>query len=264
MNENNAGLKITSRFEEALGAVENLLHAHSAGKLSDFEFDMALQSIRDLYNAVASLKKEVSSIKTENIQDSGKQKPITEPKPDFVVPPVQSEKVSEELSSVQNELESAVPIEMVEKLEAVEPIIPVSSHTEPEVVHHNLENQDIFVPKVAEEQKQNLSEKFQSNQQSIYDKLSSNKENQSLENKLNSNPVTDLRKAIGINDRFSFINELFDGNKGDYDHFIDLLITTRNNNGNVLEIFENTAGQKKWKDKMCFENFNLVVYRFAQ
>lgn len=41
-----------------------------------------------------------------------------------------------------------------------------------------------------------------------------------LMHKLNESPVKDLRKAIGINDRFTFINELFRGDEAMYERSI--------------------------------------------
>lgn len=45
----------------------------------------------------------------------------------------------------------------------------------------------------------------------------------SLEEKLRNLPVSDLSKAIGVNEKFIFMNELFEGNSGDYHQTIDKL-----------------------------------------
>jgi hypothetical protein len=41
-----------------------------------------------------------------------------------------------------------------------------------------------------------------------------------LADKLGASPIKDLRKAIGLNDRFVFINELFRGDETMYDRSI--------------------------------------------
>jgi len=67
-----------------------------------------------------------------------------------------------------------------------------------------------------------LADKFPG-QASLYDKISATKEDKSLASKLQKNPVSDLKKSIGINEKFSFINELFDGNLNAYNEAIDKL-----------------------------------------
>jgi hypothetical protein len=50
---------------------------------------------------------------------------------------------------------------------------------------------------------------------SLNDKLKEHKEE--IGHKLNGHPIRDLKKAIGINDRFVFINELFRGDEAMYE-----------------------------------------------
>lgn len=44
-----------------------------------------------------------------------------------------------------------------------------------------------------------------------------------LASRLQSNPIKDIASAIGLNDRFLFINELFKGDAKKYDHTISIL-----------------------------------------
>ncbi|MFN0031393.1 MAG: hypothetical protein ACKVOR_04460 [Flavobacteriales bacterium] len=63
-------------------------------------------------------------------------------------------------------------------------------------------------------------------QPSLYDKLSQGMNSkESLADKLEHNPIADLKKAITLNQRFQFSKELFKGNNQDYEVAIDKLNT---------------------------------------
>lgn len=63
-----------------------------------------------------------------------------------------------------------------------------------------------------------LHEVISEKKESLNDKLK--QEKKELAHKLKDSPIRDLRKAIGINDRFSFINELFRGDEASYERSI--------------------------------------------
>lgn len=65
-----------------------------------------------------------------------------------------------------------------------------------------------------------IADKFQGSP-TLHDKISHTKEDKSLAGKLQKNPIADLKKAIGINQKFAFINELFDGDSNSYNTAID-------------------------------------------
>lgn len=60
-----------------------------------------------------------------------------------------------------------------------------------------------------------LNETIADAKESLNDRLKENKTE--LSDKLNKSPIRDLRKAIGINDRFLFIQELFRGDESMYE-----------------------------------------------
>lgn len=74
-----------------------------------------------------------------------------------------------------------------------------------------------------------VAEKFQG-APTVYDKFSNVGEDKSIAGKMQKNPVEDLKKSIGINQKFSFINELFDGDSNSYHQAIEKL-----NSSNGLE-----------------------------
>ncbi len=57
----------------------------------------------------------------------------------------------------------------------------------------------------------------------VREKIAGANEDKSIGEKLQQHPVSDLKKSIGINEKFSFINELFDGDSESYNAAIDQL-----------------------------------------
>jgi hypothetical protein len=60
-------------------------------------------------------------------------------------------------------------------------------------------------------------------EETLLERLSKLKEEKSLADRFSTLPVKDLKKSIGINERFQYINELFEGNVTDFNHLIDRL-----------------------------------------
>jgi len=61
-----------------------------------------------------------------------------------------------------------------------------------------------------------IASKYKSETISINDRLQKNKQDKSIGLRMQKNPIKDLKTAIGINEKFLFINELFKGNMKDY------------------------------------------------
>jgi hypothetical protein len=112
-------------------------------------------------------------------------------------------------------------------------------------------------------QQKELHEAIGENKESLNDKLK--QERIELAHHLKEAPVKDLRKAIGINDKFLFVNELFRGDEGMYDRSIKTI-----NNFHILpeaEYWINRELKVKlgWNDsKETVQHFySLVRRRFS-
>ena len=84
------------------------------------------------------------------------------------------------------------------------------------------------IPTLAHQHRE-VNETMGGNGLSLNERLRAN--NVELGTMLQSSPVRDLKKAIGINDRYVFINELFRGDEAMYERSIK----TINNYGNYAE-----------------------------
>jgi hypothetical protein len=87
---------------------------------------------------------------------------------------------------------------------------------------------------------------------------------ESVAEKLQHNKITDLKSAIGINERFQFINELFDGNMKEYTVALDQ-INSFSSYDEAESYIANLQEVYKWQtDNLIAENFKeLVQRRFA-
>lgn len=73
-------------------------------------------------------------------------------------------------------------------------------------------------PTLLQQTPKELHEAIGSNKESLNDKLK--EEKRELAHKLKDAPIKDLRKGIGINDKFSFVSELFRGDEDMYERSI--------------------------------------------
>ena len=82
-----------------------------------------------------------------------------------------------------------------------------------------------------------------------------------LEFKLSNRPVSSIQAAIGINDRFQYIRELFDG---DNQKFLEA-VKTLDSKQNIKEAVDYLRNNYKWKKNETSLKFvNLVKRRFIE
>jgi hypothetical protein len=68
-----------------------------------------------------------------------------------------------------------------------------------------------------------IADKFHSEKKTMNDQLAAGESDNSIGNKMQQSQITDLKSAIGINDKFLFINELFKGDLAGYNRAIENL-----------------------------------------
>lgn len=98
----------------------------------------------------------------------------------------------------------------------------------------------------------------------LHDRMSSGKAERSVATQLQSKPLTDLKKSIGINERFVFVKELFNGDQKLYNQHIELLNSFSAYEEARLHLFENLALQMEWnmEGKLFMELSELIRRRF--
>jgi hypothetical protein len=218
------------------------------GKIPNIEIDLAMANVRDLYELFIALQAENQGSMT------GTQKPdpvISQPLPP-VAPAQPKEDTATELETEDKEQEQPVSAPTARRSPAIlgfEPVVekePEPEHiTElpatPEIpdplpepyresftaTHHEPEAE----PPSPTPEPQDAPAKHpkitfdlfsDGSGSTLADRLKSTQEKR-VADRLQENKFTDLRTTIGINDKFLFINELFEGNMRIYDEAVQKL-----------------------------------------
>ncbi len=175
--------------------------------------------------------------------------PVTVP-----APKEQEEKIIEVLQVDEAEVEAELE-ELKKNLESREKI---HTQNKPQLQFDPVED----TPTLAHQQstaaarKKEVHESLSSNPASLNDKLKAPKVE--LSDTLQDTSIKDLRKAIGVNDRFLFINELFRGDEVMYERSIKTI--------NGFTIFPEAEYwiMRELKLKLAWNDTNPVVKQFDQ
>jgi hypothetical protein len=178
--------------------------------------------------------------------------------PQTILPPVQHEE--EKIVEVLQVDEAEIEAELEEIKRNAEAMQKMSVHHKPQIVFEE-EEQDI-IPTLAHHlnetpaQAKEVNEAIAANAASLNDKLKQTKID--LGDSLTEVPIRDLRKAIGINDRFLYINELFRGDESMYERSIKTI-----NSFSILPEAEYWI-QRELKTKIGWSEGNETVKQFIQ
>ncbi len=212
--------KMIPKIESAL-VMEKLQFAY------DVYYKLANQAIpvpeNKLEEIVQENKKEeeISKPQLENtiedLEEAAHESVITASEEETVILSVENE--TELFPDQQKETETKEPkaIEPEERKEdkSEKVIEPKSEEKEikPEIKTPHEENIDLF------------STTFDSEVKTVAEEISEKVNEESVADKFKNNKITDLKEAIGINEKFYFINELFDGVMKEYNEAIESLNT---------------------------------------
>ena len=101
--------------------------------------------------------------------------------------------------------------------ETIEKIIP-----EPEFIIETPQKQEIITEAKPNNSSEIVADKFQS-KKFVHDNIVDKSPKQDVSSKMQSKPIKEINTAIGLNDKFIFIRELFGGNKEHYHETIQIL-----------------------------------------
>ena len=166
----------------------DLLKQHN-GRIPSIELDLIMSNIREVYEYFLHLDKENLPPIPFRL-DNKKEKPVA-------VPPGNGEEVSPPVVQEEDSV-PAMEIEM------------------------EMEEQHVAQRTEAAEEKRRTADLFSEQVSTLADKFKEKSEPR-IADKLQHNSLTDIRKGIGINEKFRFINELFDGSLRIYEDSIQKL-----------------------------------------
>ncbi len=103
----------------------------------------------------------------------------------------------------------------------IEEQVAFYKHTKKETVR--IDNNKIKKEKISHITKTIIADKFKDKKESINEKIAQTKTDKSIGSKMQHNHITDLKAVIGINEKFLFIKELFNGNMQEYNKTVNKL-----------------------------------------
>jgi len=175
--------------------------------------------------------------------------PVIEPEP-IVVEIKEEPMITVETASVYTE---PIPeVQLVAETSMQEPVAEIPSVQVTEILPEINQPENISAPvqKIPAPEtnvkQTTLAEKLTREDNSINQQMRAN--NQARFQKLNETPVANLRTAIGINDKFMFVNELFKGEMKEYD-FVIQEINAASDESAALDILNQKLTARGTADK---------------
>ncbi len=244
-------MTLSETKENIVNLLENIIKRtelieRQSGSRNLLEIDLAMEDLRLLYrelNLLRKLSENENLAGAPIIKQEKKEEKVHEPEQPKVKP---QEKVSEPeaVKPVEKKVEEK-PLEVKEdpvvKVEP-EPVVQEQkqkSEVKPELVHrHETKPESNSEPKTrtetVETSKPLVGEKFSSEKSSIHERLAQIKDDKSIGARMQYKPVKNIKEAIGINEKFLFINELFNGDLKSYNESVEKL----NDFPSIHEAFE--------------------------
>jgi hypothetical protein len=241
-------MKIITELEDMLIRIgKDLETLKRSGSYSRLDVEITLEHIRRIYDKVHELNdpdiwkkgSQTEETKPEKVQEPEKKEvpevKASEPKPEPIPVP---EPV------VEQKEEAPVPIDEVPQKQSEEVKPPKSNGDKLKESAPKKRKIDMI-----QEKSTTLADKFME------------KDDKTVAARINKNPVSDLRKAIGINDKFLFVKELFKNEIKEYDEALNRLnsFPSLDDAGGYLEELKKNH---KWDtDNEFFVKFREIVER---
>ncbi len=187
----------------------------------------------------------------EPIEESPKPKEVKAEikKPEPVLPPAAEPKTENPAEEIKSPVKEETPQEPTDKLKPqAKAEEPKDENKEAKAARKAKRRQEEASGNLFDDQPMTLADKLKtSGKPSLHEKMDVEQKDKSLFNQLQRKPVTDIKKAIGLNDKFLFIKDLFEGNSNEYNAFIEELNLAVDDE-KAWEIFDAMKNVKKWDD----------------
>ena len=190
------------------------------GTIQQMELDLMLQNTRQLYEAILMLNHTNALSSLDEVKTAVMQRIMAEKKAFDRKPEVPKAEVPREEAAVPEKQEEAIHHTNTEEvlIRAIVPQ-PVEETKEKTVKPKKLSggvNATLF------EEVHTLGDNFE-DEESLHKHIASKVPGKTVAENLFRKPIKDLKAAIGINEKFLFINQLFEGNLQEYSVAIEKL-----------------------------------------
>jgi hypothetical protein len=223
--------------------------------IARIDIDLALEKIRRLYDMVLQLE-------SGDISMGGKKPDKTDIPQETVVEnltekeePAQTDNKTEEqeeITPVKEKEEDTAEKNVQEKVvpEEKTPHTPDLFETETKQKVHEKPKKEESAPAAVTMDLfgETIADKIAPEaDKTVADSISEKVNEKSVADVIQKTKIDDLKQTIGINEKFFFINELFDGNMKDYNETIDTL-NGFNTKNEAVDYFTGLKSKNQWKD----------------
>ena len=113
--------------------------------------------------------------------------------------------------------------------------------------------------------KKTIADKYKDDKKSLNEIIAKDANNETIGAKMQKTPISDLRTAIRINEKFLFINNLFDGDMQDYNNFIEIL-NNKNNLKEAKDFIKSIQEERSWNiySESYLMLMDLIYRRFNE
>lgn len=224
--------------------------------LHELDKELLLRKTRELYDNIHQLE---TSVRKEIVQVEKFDMDVEIP-----IEKVVEVEVNEEVVELKPEVIDTEDKEQ-ESENIEEETLDIDENEDVIIENHQTEEVNNVIP---EEESESYAEKndsstidlFSVSKETISDKFVE-KDEKNLADKLQQIQLSDLRSAIGINEKFLFINELFNGDMGRYNKILDELNSMQSKTGLSTYLMELKI-EKQWNEDMeAYIKFKELVDR---
>jgi outer membrane biosynthesis protein TonB len=256
-------IDVTKSKVETLSEVVNFLHKDTSNEtaLENERPDFEGESEKDIIQSLIEEKQEGKATpppepETVNVYNHTEKETI-EKAQDKPGPPTNKNNPAqnEEEPTEQVAVEQKETIEETEKIEATEADAPEPDKPQPVINEEKKNNKETASPGDQKAYKKVLGDQF-TKEKSLNEKFTSLTE---TKYKVMGKPVTSVKRAIGLNDRFMFTRELFNNDSGKFNDTVEAI----DNANDLVEAVEYLEKNYEWsKNETSLKFMELVKRRF--
>ena len=206
-------------FNKVIRSLNSIADPNQFNKLSNIEIDLIMEKLRQLYDEISGIPEIVAEPEKKVELENLKENEIT-----LTVVDEKIQQSQRDLSKIESEELISSKIEKKKKKDK-----PDKETNEPDL---------FFIPDKNPKEPE---------PQTVVDLISEDIQKESVADKIqNQSRVESLKNAIGINEKFFFINELFDGNLNEYNEAIESL-NKMNSMDESVSFLENLSNKYNWQ-----------------
>lgn len=229
---------ISQTLENIVEQTAAMMQHH--GDVPQIEIDITLASIRDLYTSVQHINKVEIAVAPQVVAPPVVEEIITAPVIEAAPEPIIEAVVEEEIAIPEPEI--SIPT----------PVMP-----EPAAIQTPSASQDLFSDAAPVESKKTISEP----KRTLFEQAIGQKADERISDKLK--PISSIKQAIGINEKYQFMNTLFKGNQEDYIQTINGIdaCDSLNSASSFMDTQKQQFGWKEENELNTLQKLNDLIQR---